>query len=556
MKQNIRALAAIMFCGVALASCSDKDNDDNSSIVNPDPATVETVDTPTQQRTYTLTIKATKGGDASLSKALSLATEGKTINASWSASDQVKVYDKSDVEIATLTAAQSDGKDTQLSGVFYEGKTPNVGDLLSLKFNAPNYDNQKGTLEYIANNCDYAVANNVTVTEVTEDGKVSASTAEFKNQQAIVKFTLSSEDIGNDATALKVNNITITIPPASATKEVFVAIPEAEAKNIHLTVYKGTDTYVLYKADANFADGKYYTVNVKNLVKATDLSSVKGDIVIPDGGILTGTLSGNYKISIAPSATVTLSNVTIEGENEDDYEWAGITCEGDATIILEGKNKVTGFSEYYPGIYIAKDHTLTIDGKGMLDVASGECGAGIGGGWQLSCGNITIKGGTITATGGEAGIGCGSSYTSCGDITINGGFVTAEGYCGIGGSCDGLCGNITISSGTVIAKGRNAGIGEYCGNITISGGSVTATGGSHAAGIGSGDSRECGIITISGGSVTATGGYGAAGIGNGANWTKSMSVKEGNIIIGESAEVIAKGGQYAEDIGNGGLEVD
>ena len=90
MKQNIRALAAIMFCGVALAACSDKDNDDNSSIVNPDPTTVETVDTPTQQRTYTLSIKATKGGDASLSKALAL--NGNRLDATWEYNDMVLLF--------------------------------------------------------------------------------------------------------------------------------------------------------------------------------------------------------------------------------------------------------------------------------------------------------------------------------------------------------------------------------------------------------------------------------------------------------------------------------
>lgn len=52
--------------------------------------------------------------------------------------------------------------------------------------------------------------------------------------------------------------------------------------------------------------------------------------------------------------------------------------------------------------------------------------------------------------------------------------------------------------------------------LTISGsGSLTATGGSDAAGIGSGFKGECGNITISGGTVTATGGTYAAGIGTG-----------------------------------------
>ena len=59
-----------------------------------------------------------------------------------------------------------------------------------------------------------------------------------------------------------------------------------------------------------------------------------------DGDTLTGTLASAVKISIAANATVTLSGAIIDFGEDDSYELAGITCEGDATIILEETNVV------------------------------------------------------------------------------------------------------------------------------------------------------------------------------------------------------------------------
>ena len=76
---------------------------------------------------------------------------------------------------------------------------------------------------------------------------------------------------------------------------------------------------------------------------SVDLSTLTADYEAQNGDVLTGTLGANVKISIADGATVTLDGVTINGVNDMNYEWAGITCLGDATIILSGTNTVTGF---------------------------------------------------------------------------------------------------------------------------------------------------------------------------------------------------------------------
>ncbi len=266
----------------------------------------------------------------------------------------------------------------------------------------------------------------------------------------------------------------------------------------------------VYYEDGAYVNGgdTYLTQDEIVYPAPIDLSALTEDYEAKDGDILTGTLGENVKISIADGATVTLKDVTINGVHDEDYQWAGITCNGNAKLILEGENNVKGFYEDYPGIFVPVDKTLTIDGTGSLNASSNGWGAGIGGGYESNCGNIIIEGGTVTAEGGNnsAGIGSGFFESICGDITINGGTVIANGgeyAAGIGsGFLESICGDITINGGTVTANGGDgaAGIGgaqeSNCGDITINGGTVIANGGEYAAGIGSGNNGNCGNIII------------------------------------------------------------
>ncbi len=315
---------------------------------------------------------------------------------------------------------------------------------------------------------------------------------------------------------------------------------------------------------------------IANTSSVIDLSKLTGNYTAKDGDILINTLAGNYKISIADGATVTLNGATISytGNNND---WAGLTLIGDGTLVLAdgSTNTVAGGldgEDYsnYPGIFVPEGSTLTINGNdGVLNARIGNVvndqgsPAGIGARWGANCGNIVINGGVINATGGCKGAGIGGcGRRGCGYITINGGTVTATGgeYAagiGLGGTTNskyidcGTCGDITINGGEVTATGgeNGAGIGtgyaegtgnaratKNCGNITISGGNVTATGGEGAAGIGNGEANSlssitCGNILINGGTVNATGGESAAGIGTGYADTASDPNSCGTITI-------------------------
>ena len=234
---------------------------------------------------------------------------------------------------------------------------------------------------------------------------------------------------------------------------------------------------------------------------------------------------------------------------------------GNVEIELDGDNELKSGTQS-AGLEKTSTGTLTLkddnNEAGSLTATGGFNSAGIGGGYLGDGKNITITGGTVTATGGSSGSGE--------NITINGGEVTASGGdnwddcgAGIGGGNGGVGKNITITGGTVNATGGYgggaAGIGGAFANgenITITGGTVNVTGG-YGGGAGIGGGAEGGggnNITIKGGTVTATGGgyrgNSGAGIGGGSSGSGE------NITINDG-KVTATGGSYAAGIGGGSV---
>lgn len=208
-----------------------------------------------------MTVEASKGSDAT-TRALSL--DGTTLNATWAEGDVVEICssDGSTVNYGELTA-QSAGQTTTLTGTL-TGIMPTVNLSLLLKYRSNHYSSQTGTLDYIAQNCDYATAR-VKVTSVS-GSKITTTAATFQNQQAIVKFTLKDSN-GTAISAWKLTvsdgTNTYTVTPASDTSELFVAIPGISSQTLTLTANAGFATYTYKKSDVTFTNGKYYAVTVK-----------------------------------------------------------------------------------------------------------------------------------------------------------------------------------------------------------------------------------------------------------------------------------------------------
>ena len=154
-----------------------------------------------------------------------------------------------------------------------------------------------------------------------------------------------------------------------------------------------------------------------------DLSKVTHGIVVHDGDVLTGSINNdNAMIQIQDKATITLRNAKIAYRIwGSSYESSGLECLGDATIILEGDNYVSGDYIGSPGIYVPERYTLTIKGSGSLEAVGSYDAPGIGSGKKGYAydfaGNIVLEGGNIIARGMNAP-GIGTIDNTCGDITI------------------------------------------------------------------------------------------------------------------------------------------
>ena len=260
MKKNILSMAALLMASATVfTGCS---NDDN--IIDEQPAV-------TSQQTYTMTIEASKGGDAANSRTTrALTLVGKTLNATWATTENIYVK-KGDTWATGSLQPEADGATAMLKGTL-SGIEIAANDVLTLQFPKSgeiSYAGQVGTLEDIAANFDYATAT-VTVASVSATGNIipEAATTTFENQQAIVKFTLINKADGT--TSLSASELTVsdgantyTVTPASATSEIYVAIPGFSGQTVTLTATVDDKTYTYEKSGVSFTNGKYYEITVK-----------------------------------------------------------------------------------------------------------------------------------------------------------------------------------------------------------------------------------------------------------------------------------------------------
>ena len=301
------SLAALLMAGAALAACSGDDN-----IVEEQPANPA-------QHTYTMTIEATKGGDAATTRALAL--DGKTLNATWETSNEVKAYNytKSSAFTGSLKP-QSNGASATLTGSL----TGNVGvdDIIYLLWPSvnANYTGQDGTLETIAQRYDYtkgvAKVTSVDGTAIVAEDSPNGGHVLFTNNQAIVKFTLidKANDAPIRATQLTIDAKdsqgssliqsltfpdtytlgTITINRTSpADNVIYAALPfSSTAKfTFALTATDGTHNYTYEKADVTMLNGRYYEVKVKMTRETYPIalnevtSDYLGSVVTTDGSV-------------------------------------------------------------------------------------------------------------------------------------------------------------------------------------------------------------------------------------------------------------------------------
>ena len=255
---KISALCLTVLAGAMFTGCS------NSEEVTPQ--------TQPQTGKFTLTVMAEKQGGTRALAIGDVNNDGNAdIVATWTAGDEVQVYDATTGTALTgVLTAESSGASTRLTGTV-EG-TLSEGDELRLTYLSNDYSGQDGTLQYIAQHCDYAEAT-VTVGKVEAGVITPTGTASFANAQAIVKFMLTEvTGAGINAESLTVGygseSLSLTIPAATYATNgngvLYVALPPFAQQTVSLTATLPSFFYTYRTSDAvSLAAGQYQPISVQ-----------------------------------------------------------------------------------------------------------------------------------------------------------------------------------------------------------------------------------------------------------------------------------------------------
>ena len=196
------SLVALLMAGVALAACSSDDEILSDQPVNP-----------TESQVYTMTIQATKGGDAT-TRGLSL--NGKILNVKWNEGEEVYVVQQEDnapygyYVLGKLTATPDTEDQTMatLTGTLTKAPTHQRDIVFYLHSANSDYRGQKGVLLKPATGTDYSIETNYdyamaiarwdvsgefTVDEENKTVSVPCGLS-FQGTQAIVKFILKDKE--------------------------------------------------------------------------------------------------------------------------------------------------------------------------------------------------------------------------------------------------------------------------------------------------------------------------------------------------------------------------
>ena len=264
MKASKLIFAAIC-AGAIIASCAPQDVEE---VIVPAPSQEEVL--PAQL--CTISIDATKGID---SKALAL--DGTKLTATWESGETVAVYKKgSTTKLGTLSPKTTGVATTSLEGdVDISGLAVNDELFLLYPDRGWTYDGQDGTLETVSSDYDFATAT-VKVTSVSST-HMSAESAAFKNQQAIVKFNLKNKDGGAalatpDFTIVSKNNKLVryhdmNFDPEPSDNFCFKVGSEQAKSELTLAIASVDDSAddYYFLAETNHADPVYYELLKENI---------------------------------------------------------------------------------------------------------------------------------------------------------------------------------------------------------------------------------------------------------------------------------------------------
>ena len=248
----------------------------------------------------------------------------------WEDNQEIEVYN-GDTKVGTLRVNSGGSKNAILKGSLTG--TFNVGDELTLYTISKerNYNNQKGNLDDLGKNFDYAVA----TTKITQIDDVNdllyLDVARFESQQSVNKFliptgygtsitisklTISGSGLVGESVTVVPENIHTT---SGGTIELFVALSNPKDKKItyNFTMELSNGKVLTTYKRANLKNGKYYKATISGSAFYETIKEPLTIEALQDGGTITIQNPHNKKIfyavnSLTPNDFGNISVVTTD----------------------------------------------------------------------------------------------------------------------------------------------------------------------------------------------------------------------------------------------------
>lgn len=558
-KRYIFSLAAM---ALLTAACSS-----DEMALNPadQPAPVE------QKIPFTAVISA----DAAGTRALTEASDGKTITAKWEKEEKVALIHGEIIDVLEVSSVDATSGAATISGtitspendesvfVVYVGhQHVNMSNYVSrlqeiyTSYKADNPESsaiptsiisepvnellatQDGTLETISNKHDFRFARS---TFAVSDGTATfASEVKMPARYAIWKLNLTTDG----TTALKAKKLVmkkdgeadVTIDLGNSTSsEFYVAFIVSPSTYSFEATDSDDKTYSCTPTVSALDGGKYYRSTLTMAAAATGNTyrvytsgTAYTDEAIPSDAVtVTSTTTtwaaGTYLVS---DEVTIASDVTLSGD-------VNLILKDGASLTITGGHIYGGADYENAGTYVLNLYGQA-EGTGILTINDSEIS-----GNPLVVKNLNIHGGEMTVTGGSDSQG----IETFGSLTIYNGKVKTSGqYNGFMVCND----DMIVYGGDITAISTNgSALQVHNANLVISGGSVDATGGGGLEGVLCQKEEKGGTITISGGDVTAKGG---AGGGRGLEGETTIS---GGTVTAIGGDGVAEDGKR-----NGGAGYD
>ena len=275
----MKATKIFMMAALALTFAACSNNDD--------------IDLAQQPDNNEITITATVSSDDATTRALS--PDGSNIASTWETTDQFAIlYNDGTSDVKRVATVSSiNGSTVTITFTIPSSLANNTACTIVYPASAAKADNtgadvaialatQEGTI----GNCPEVRVGTATI---NKDNHSLAGVTKLVAQNAIFKFTVKNADgsatIDVKPFIVSIDTYDYIVTPATATNELFVALPAISGKEVKFTAFDaGSNIYMNAKTGISFTAGSYYqsvvklnTSSLKALIIPKGTSALKGD---------------------------------------------------------------------------------------------------------------------------------------------------------------------------------------------------------------------------------------------------------------------------------------